>query len=72
MGFFLGVEEGFLAAVVGVALGVLDDAEGLFFRATDGFRGDALPVRHPDKEHRARRDEGKSHADEITGYRQHA
>lgn len=72
VGFFLGVEEGFLAVVVGVALGVLDDAQRLLFRASDCLCRDALPVRHPDKEHRARRDEGKSHADQITGDRQHA
>ena len=72
VGLFLGVEEGFLAGVVGVARGVLEDAQRLFFRASDRLCRDALPVCHPDKEHRARRDEGKSHADEITGVWQHA
>ena len=68
----LGVEEGFLAAGVGVAFGVLDDAERLLLGAADRFGGDALAVGDPDSEHRTGGDEGEHDADEITGYRQHA
>ena len=50
---FLGFEKGFLLAGFGVALGVLDDAEGLFLGAADGFGGDALAVRDPDREQAA-------------------
>ena len=49
----LGVEQRFLLARFGVALGVLDDAERLLLGAADGFGGDALAVGDPDGEHRA-------------------
>ena len=50
MRLFLGLEQRFFLARLGVALGVLDDAERLFFGAADGFGGDALAVRDPDGE----------------------
>ena len=50
---FLGVEQRFLLARLGVALGVFDDAERLLLGAADGFGGDALAVGDPDGEHRA-------------------
>ena len=52
---FLGVEQRFLLARLGVALGVPDDAQRLFFGAADGFGGDALAVGDPDGEHRGGR-----------------
>ena len=60
----LGVEQRFLLAGFGVALGVLDDAERLFFGAADGFGGDALAVGDPDGEHRAGRDERDDEVDD--------
>ena len=47
MRFLLGVEEGLFLARLGVALGVLDDAEGLFFGAADGLSRDAPAVGDP-------------------------
>ena len=54
--FFLGLEERFLAAGLGVALGVARDAERGLFRAPDRLGGDALAVRDPDGEGRRRHD----------------
>ena len=51
----LGLEQRFLLAGFGVALGVLDDAERLFFGAADGLGGDALAVGDPHGEHGAGR-----------------
>ena len=54
MRLLLGLEQRFFLAGFGVALGVLDDAQRLFFGAADGLGGDALAVGDPDGEHRAR------------------
>ena len=62
---FLGVEQRFLLARLGVALGVLDDAERLLLGAADGFGGDALPVGHPDREHRGGRHERDQRVDQV-------
>ena len=53
MGLFLGVEERFFRCGFGVALGVLDEARGLFLGAADGLGGDALAAGDPEGEHRA-------------------
>ena len=66
MRLFLGVEQGFFLARLGVALGVLDDAERLLFGAADGFGGDALAVGDPDREHRAGGHERDDDVDEHT------
>src|SRR5207247_8588022 len=58
VGVFLGFEERLFFARLGVALGVLDDAQRRLFGAADGFGGDALSVRHPHREHGAGRDGG--------------
>ena len=69
----LGVEQRFLLARLGVALGVLDDAERLFLGAADGFGGDALAVGHPDREHRRGGDDGHDGGyDDLREIRQHA
>ncbi len=44
---FLGLEQRFFLAGLGVALGVFQDAQRLFFGAADGLGGDALAVRDP-------------------------
>ena len=44
---FLGLEQRFLLAGLGVALGVLHDAQRLLFGAADGLGGDALAVGDP-------------------------
>jgi hypothetical protein len=54
--FFLGLEEDLLLAGLGIALGVLRDAQRLFFRAADGLGGDALAIRDP-----VGKDSGGSH-----------
>ena len=72
VGFFLGFEEGFLLAGLGVALGVLDDAQRLFFGASNGLGGDALAVGHPHREHGGGRHHGDQDVDHIPEIWQHA
>ncbi len=69
---FLGVEQRFLLAGFGVALGVLDDAERLLLGAADGFGGNALAVGDPDGEHGGRRHERDQDVDQVPDDRQHA
>ena len=55
--FFLGFEEGLLAAGLRLALSVLDEALRLFFGAADRFGGDAFFVGDPPSEDGSGRDQ---------------
>jgi len=72
VGFLLGLEQRLLAVRLGVALGVLGDAEGLFFGAADGFRRDAAAVGNPPRDDGGGRDGGDGEVDEIAEVLQHA
>jgi hypothetical protein len=72
VGFLLSFEEGFLLAGFYIALGVLHDAKGLLFGATDGFGGDSFAVGHPDGEHGGGRHQGDQDIDQVPEIRQHA
>ena len=52
---FLGLEQRFLLAGLGVALRVFHDAHGLLFGPADGLGGDAFAVGDPVGEDSARR-----------------
>ena len=67
-----GFEERFLFAGFGVALGVFERPQRLFFGAADRFRRDALAVRHPDHKDQPSRDQRDDQAQQQTVYRQHA
>ncbi len=64
VGALLGFEERLFLAGLGVALGVLRDAERLLLGAADGFGGEALAVGDPYREERGRDDRGHDGGDD--------
>ncbi len=68
---FLRLEQGFLLAALGVALGVFHDAQRLFFGAADGLGRDALAVRDPVCEHRCGCHRGDRAIDQVNQIQAH-
>ena len=71
VGLFLGREQRFFLSGLGVAFGVLDEAGGALFSATNRVGGDSLAAGEPDGEDDARRHQGHQHNDQVPVYRQH-